>query len=205
MPKIKPSILAREFKSLDKTMYHGTNSRHFQSLFNGVSLRECKDKTDFGRGFYLTTKFFQASKHANNRSKFNGEAIVFVYDINLAALRQFQDKIFTKMDKEWARFIYDNRSERVSTCQHDFDYVFGGVADGKIDDLVEELDQKKNIQTNSPDFNYFYESIARYDTYDQLSIHNQEIFDYNIITLNKVVKAFNKNSVYEYDASQITL
>ncbi|MCU7767012.1 DUF3990 domain-containing protein [Priestia megaterium] len=204
MPKLKPSILAREFKSLDKTMYHGTNSRHYQSLFNGVSLRECKNKTDFGRGFYLTTKFIQASKHANNRSRFNGDAIVFVYDVDVAALRQFQEKIFRKMDREWAEFIYLNRSERVIMDHHGFDYVFGGVADGKIEDLIEELDEI-NVTPNSPEFDYFYESIAKYDTYDQLSIHNQEIFDYNIITLRKVVRAFNKNSVYEYDASQITL
>lgn len=200
-PNVSVSIKAKEFNRLEKTLYHGTNSKHYESLFKGVSLGECNNQTDFGKGFYLTTKFFQASKHARNRSGFSGEPIVFVYEVDLRALRQYREKIFRKMDMDWAEFVYLNRSER-HHYDHDYDYVFGGVADGSIEDLVEELDEM-NVAPKSPELQYFYESIAKFD-YDQLSIHNQDIFAYNIIKLTKVVKAFNKTVVYVPDATEIT-
>lgn len=47
------------------------------------------------------------------------------------------------------------------------------------------------------DIEDFYEEIAKYGTYDQLSIHNQDIFTYNIITLKKVVRAYDKQETYD--------
>ncbi len=45
--------------------------------------------------------------------------------------------------------------------------------------------------------NLFYEEIAKYGTYDQLSIHNQAIFTYNVIKYVRVVKAHDKKESYD--------
>ncbi|MFD1361281.1 DUF3990 domain-containing protein [Lentibacillus salinarum] len=97
--------------------------------------------------------------------------------------------ILNKMAVKWAKFIYNNRST-IKQYTHHFDYVLGGVADGQIFDLVKAVD-------NGLDISDFYEEIANYGTYDQLSIHNEKIFTYSIIRLIKVVKAYDKEKLYD--------
>lgn len=85
--------------------------------------------------------------------------------------------------------MYNNRSQKTHFT-HNFDFVLGGVADGAIFDLVKAVDHGLGITD-------FYEEIGKYGTYDQLSIHNQDIFSYNVIKNSKVVKAFGKNESYD--------
>ncbi|OJD42823.1 DUF3990 domain-containing protein [Bacillus nitratireducens] len=178
---------------MSKIMYHGTNSEYYDSLIEDVQLSKCKQKTDFGKGFYLTTKFEQASEHAEKRSKFRGEPIVFVYEVDIGALRSsFEGKIFHKMDIKWAEFIYYNRSHK-RFKSHSYDYVFGGVADGYLEDLIEQMD---DASISREDMKEFHEQIAKYPTYDQLSVHNSKIFEYNIVKLQKVVKARERSNEY---------
>lgn len=189
MPTAK--VLSKSFTQFNKVMYHGTNSAHFDSLINGVDLNSCKKRTDFGKGFYLTSNFHQASKHAKNRT-FRGEPLVFVYELNIAELKKYNGKIFPRMTRDWAEFVYFNRSFQ-NFKPHPYDYVFGGVADGRIEDLIDEID---DIPLSHTIIDYFYEKIANYATYDQLSIHNQYLFDKEIIQLRNVFEAFNREKEY---------
>lgn len=93
------------------------------------------------------------------------------------------------MDKDWAEFIYYNRSTK-RWKPHNYDYVIGGVADGQLEDLIELMDNG-NITLD-----VFYENIAKYATYDQLSVHNQTIFDHNILTMKRVVIAYEKGKEF---------
>lgn len=191
-----PAILSRVFDRISSTMYHGTHSGNYNSLFSGIRVDSARTKLDFGRGFYLTSDFRQASEHAKNKAQsFGKEPIVFIYEIDLPRLRrEFTSNIFVKMDAVWAQFIYDNRSPRYSV-PHKYDYVYGGVADGQnLFDLLEEMDNDK-LNTGKINVEYFLESIARF-LYDQLSIHNQEIVNQQIIKLVKVVKAYDKRTEY---------
>ncbi len=88
-------------------MYHGTSSAHYESLISGVDLRSCKKRTDFGQGFYLTSNFNQASKHAKNRT-FKGEPLVFEYELNLSEFNKFRGKIFPKMTRDWAEMFFNH-------------------------------------------------------------------------------------------------
>lgn len=188
----KAAILSRNFSQLNKTMFHGTSSKHYDSLIKGVDLSACKKSTDFGRGFYLTTSFLQASKHAQNRTFRGNESIVFEYVINLGKLKTYNPKFFHQMNHDWAKFIYHNRS-KTNFMTHNYDYVFGGVADGLMEDLIEEMDSGPISDTI---IDYFYNEIAKYATYDQLSIHKQEIFNKEIISLNNIFTAFQKSKEY---------
>lgn len=185
-------ILSRKFSQLSRTMYHGTSSKHYGSLTKGVDLSTCKKSTDFGKGFYLTTSFRQASKHAQNRTFRDDEPIVFEYEINLKIMRTYNPLFFPQMNRDWAKFIYHNRSI-INFRTHNYDYVFGGVADGLIEDLIDEMD---DLPISDAIIDYFYNEIAKYSTYDQLSIHKQEIFDKEIVRLNNVFKAFQKGKEY---------
>ena len=96
------------------------------------------------------------------------------------------------MTRDWAQFMYHNRSFK-NFRTHSYDYVFGGVADGHIEDLIGELD---NISLSDTIMDYFYEKIAKYGTDDQLSVHNQCLFDKEIIQLRNVYEAFNKGKEF---------
>lgn len=51
-------------------LYHGTLQRHATNIQNsGIDLRYCDPDTDFGRGFYTTTIFHQASHWAWQQQK----------------------------------------------------------------------------------------------------------------------------------------
>jgi hypothetical protein len=158
---VDPAVLSRRFERISKTLYHGTGSRQYSSLLQGVNISRCNPCTDFGQGFYLTSDFHQASKHAEKRCFKNAHPIVFEYEVNLSELRKYDSKTWVVMDKNWARFIYQNRST-LNHIMHSYDYVIGGVADGQLEDLIELMDNG-NISIE-----IFYENIAKYGTYDQI-------------------------------------
>lgn len=186
---ISSAVLSKNFNQIKSILFHGTTSNEYDSLLAGVNISLCEEFTDFGKGFYLTTNFLQASKHAEKRA-FNGEIpIVFVYSLDIKTLKQsYTGHILNKMDEEWAEFIYKNRSKK-NHIKHNFDYVFGGVADGAIFDLVRAVDNGLSIR-------HFHEGIAKFESYDQLSIHNPDIFKYNVIKHLKVVKAYARDELY---------
>jgi len=186
---VSSDVLSINFNQFSKEYYHGTTSSNYASLMSGVSISKCAEFTDFGKGFYLTSNFRQASKHAEKRSSDKDDPIVFVYTLNISVLKEeYQGNILNRMNLEWAEFIYNNRT-MMKKFIHSYDYVQGGVADGAIFDLVQAVDQGLDIQ-------HFYEQIAKYSTYNQLSIHNQDIFTYNVLKLSEVVNAFGKNEKY---------
>ncbi|MCY7627732.1 DUF3990 domain-containing protein [Bacillus altitudinis] len=178
--------MSKVIGNINTRMYHGTTSDDFLSLEKGVKLSCCKPRSDFGQGFYLTSNFKQASVHADKLSRKSfGEGVspvVFVYEIDLEKFYTYHGLKMNKMDTNWAKFIYENRS-RKRELPHYYDWVFGGVADGKITEEVLQLDNGTGTISN------FFKSINKYQHYNQLSIHNQEIFDYNIITKSRVVIA----------------
>lgn len=135
-------------------LYHGTYID-----FNSIDLGKSLPYKDFGKGFYLTDIKPQAEKLARKKSRiFGGNPIVMEYDFDEKWLTSpfLKVKVFAKPDKEWAEFIYKNRSRRLG-YQHGFDIVIGPIAnDGvayllsryeegimTLEDLAESLKYKK--------------------------------------------------------------
>jgi hypothetical protein len=157
---------------LPKTVYHGTTSNYLQSLQNGINLNKCARKSDFGRGFYTTSDFKQAlkwsNKRANNFNEFRThnkvEGIVLTLDINTYIFDQLNGLIFENTGYRWTKFVHRNRSQAIK-FRHGYDFVYGNVADGSIDALIDLKDSGKIS------YNKMMKLMRHKYSSDQLSFH----------------------------------
>ena len=86
---------------------------------------------DYGAGFYTTTSYDQAEKWVKNKlnaSHRNG--FVNKYEWDERAISDLNYKHFSEPDEEWIDFVYNNRT--VFGFEHDFDVVYGPVANDKV-------------------------------------------------------------------------
>jgi len=111
-------------------LYHGTNVD-----FDRIDISRSNPWKDFGQGFYLTDIFDQARKMGEKKALiFGGSPIVQEYEFDEAYLSNDYVKVlsFSKPDREWASFIFKNRNKRFHGKQHDFDIVYGPIANDGV-------------------------------------------------------------------------
>lgn len=109
-------------------LYHGstTDIQH-------IELSKSKPNKDFGRAFYLSVDFEQAMEMAQFKADFEDAApIVNVYEFDEALFQQFRCKRFDDYTEEWAHFVYDHRTEPTGRTLHNFDIVYGPIANDRI-------------------------------------------------------------------------
>jgi len=98
-------------------VYHGTTS-----LIKKIDVTKGKPYKNFGRGFYLS----ESRKHSVNlalrnrrieKERFNREtnAYLYIYEMDLTKLTDFNLKIFKDADLEWVQFVLGNRRVRERT------------------------------------------------------------------------------------------
>ena len=146
------------------------------------SLRYGRKKTDFGRGFYTTTQAEQAerwTKIKQDRTK-APKRIVSVYEIDDALLTNPELKIreFHGVDKAWLDFVVDSRKGN----KHDYDLVFGPVANDKVFTTV------NLYESGVLDAPAAISQLKAYKTYDQLSFHTKLV-----INALRVVESYEVN------------
>lgn len=112
-------------------LYHGSNVS-----IDAIDLSKSQIAKDFGCGFYLTEDKTQAMKMAQNatsRLQF-GEPIINTYLLDETVLSDGSLKVkrFDDYTEDWAQFIYQNRSNRSRIQCHNYDVVYGPVADDKV-------------------------------------------------------------------------
>ena len=120
-------------------LYHGTNID-----FQKIDIRESNPYKDFGQGFYLTDIFLQAENMANKKARIlGGEPIILKYQFEEAYLTDssLNVLIFEKPDKEWAEFIYKNRTRSTPAFSHDYDIVIGPIADDGVAYLLNRYEE----------------------------------------------------------------
>lgn len=145
-------------------LYHGSNIK-----IEVPNLEKSKPYKDFGRGFYLSADKNQALRMAEQKTLqlLIGEPIVseFEFDEKLLESRELKVKIFEDYSVEWANFILQNRDVHNQHPIHEYDIVYGPIADDgvtfqlrryqagtiSIDELVKELQYAKGIT-----FQYFF-------------------------------------------------
>jgi len=159
-----------------KKVYHGTTSNYAEQILRRINIKRGSPWADFGQGFYTTSSFIQALNWARKRrdwyNLFNPkelvDGIIMSYKLDVESLVNLNGLIFNYQSHDWARFIHKNRSEKIN-FSHDKDFVYGSVADGKIDELISSLDSGIINMTN------FKQSIdsKRYGFNDQLSFHTE--------------------------------
>ena len=145
-------------------LYHGSNME-----VAVPDLTKSKPYKDFGRGFYLSADKKQAMRMAEQKTLqlMMGEPIVseFEFDETLLQSDELKVKIFDDYSVEWANFILQNRDIHSQHATHDYDIVYGPIADDgvtfqlrryqsgaiSIEELVRELQYARGIT-----FQYFF-------------------------------------------------
>ncbi|MBR5542031.1 MAG: DUF3990 domain-containing protein [Bacteroides sp.] len=111
-------------------LYHGSNAE-----IHDIDLSKSARGKDFGKGFYLSENEKQAKEMAVFKSlQTNSTPIVnpFEFDERVLSDTSLQIKVFKEYSLEWAEFVFKNRSNRTDTPAHDYDIVYGPIADDKV-------------------------------------------------------------------------
>lgn len=103
-------------------LYHGTNV-----LFEQADLKHSKDRRDFGKGFYTTTRKEQAEEWAHNMYIRYGGTGRYVMSYRLYLLPDLNIKVFRGLTYGWLNMIKDNRL--LGGIQHGYDIIIGPLAD----------------------------------------------------------------------------
>lgn len=155
-------------------LYHGSVFEVRKPL-----IRLGRDNTDFGKGFYTTTNKEQAehwAKIKQDRTSAN-KAVVSVYEIDDFVLKDLSLKIreFNGVDEAWLYFVVNCRK----AIQHDFDMVFGPVANDNVFATV------NLFESGVLDAPAAIAQLRAYKTYDQLSFHTERV-----VTTLKYVRSY---------------
>lgn len=145
-------------------LYHGSNMRVTEP-----DLKRSKPFKDFGQGFYLSAEEQQAKDQAISKvdQMMKGQPIVneFLFDETLMTSGELKVKVFNDYSVEWAEFVLMNRDSKRDQTSHDYDIVYGPIADDGVNyqlrrywggvitlpKLIEELKYAKGIT-----FQYFF-------------------------------------------------
>lgn len=143
-------------------LYHGSNVE-----VRKPSLLKSRKNTDFGRGFYTTTQKEQAEHWTSikmDRTK-KGRRVVSVFEVDETILSnlEFMIREFHGPDEAWLNFVVNSRKG----IEHDYDIVFGPVANDKVFTVVNLYESGVINATTA------IAELKAYKTYDQLSFHTE--------------------------------
>lgn len=121
---------------MKRKLYHGT-----KIYFDKPDLRRAKNRKDFGKGFYLTTNFEQATKWAVRKLPNNDRnciAYVYEYEFDMDSAKELNVLQLLEYNKEWLDFITPNRHEGEDKIVYDL--IYDRMADGTGDELAVNID-----------------------------------------------------------------
>jgi hypothetical protein len=160
-------------------LYHGT-----REIVYTVDFGKCRLRTDFGKGFYISSKLNTARTWAIGKAGFSGIPTVMRYEINNNLFNDSTLSImrFDHPSKEWLDFIKDNRHRDLRKGnspepRHVYDVVSGPIANDKVADVV-DLYCKGKIDAD--------EAIARTKALPsvfQLSLHTSQALNHVLSTM----------------------
>ena len=145
-------------------LYHGSNM-----IVEQPDIKKSKPNKDFGQGFYLSAERGQALRMAEQKVQqtFIGKPTLnrFFFDEKNMQNPNLKVKIFEDYSIEWVEFILMNRDKNNTMPMHDYDIVYGPIADDgvtfqlrrymaggiTIEELLKELKYPEHIT-----FQYFF-------------------------------------------------
>ena len=112
-------------------VYHGSYVK-----VDSPDLSFSRDALDFGRGFYVTPLYDQAVSWALRWKRHHRKAVVNTYCFHDELIPGMELKIrkFPVYDREWLRFVADNRDGRPV---EEYDIVEGGIANDQVFNTLE--------------------------------------------------------------------
>ncbi|MDR2670595.1 MAG: DUF3990 domain-containing protein [Oscillospiraceae bacterium] len=133
-----------------------------------------REKTDFGKGFYLTPLEDQAIRWAERFKEEHGMGVVSSYSF----LEKVGEKLsvdvrvleFNTHTQKWLQFITDCR---LGKTVPEYDLIIGGVANDKViqtvqlyfQEVISARDAIRRLRYNKPNFQYCFKTQAVIDQY----------------------------------------
>lgn len=111
-------------------LYHGSNV-----YIDCIDLDKSRPNKDFGRGFYLSDDKEQALRMGQLKVSLEGGTAVlntFLFDEQLLVNGEMKVKTFGSYTREWADFIFLNRNNKSMRAAHDYDIVYGPIANDRV-------------------------------------------------------------------------
>lgn len=111
-------------------LYHGSTIDIVQ-----IDLAKSRPNKDFGRGFYLSADYQQAWRMGEFKALTEGGKPVmntYLFDEHLLTSGELRVLTFEGYTREWAEFIFLNRNSRQSESVHDYDIVYGPIANDRV-------------------------------------------------------------------------
>lgn len=98
---------------------------------------------DFGKGFYLSDNYEQAFQIAKFKSEaLNVQPVVNVYEFDEEILTHqeiLSVKVFKEYSEDWADFVLKNRTSVNGESIHNFDIVYGPIANDRVGLQIRKL------------------------------------------------------------------
>lgn len=145
-------------------LYHGSNTS-----FEEIDLKRGRRGKDFGQGFYLSTDLHQAQMMAERTVDREecGLPTISVYDFDESLITdpsELKIKVFEGYTTDWALFIMMNRRNKTTIQAHDYDIVYGPIADDKVGLQISRYQLKyipleeliRQLSFIRPTFQYFF-------------------------------------------------
>lgn len=115
-------------------LYHGSNV-----AIDKIDLSKSRPYKDFGRAFYLSADEQQAWDRAYAAITMWGgvpRVTVFEFDEQELVSGKLNVLRFDAYTEAWADFIFANRDRRKPAYHHDYDIVYGPIANDKVGEQV---------------------------------------------------------------------
>lgn len=107
-------------------LFHGSNTS-----IEEIDISLSKPNKDFGRAFYLSPNIEQAKEMAAFKTDFLG-GVETITEFEIESLDSLNVKIFDSYSEEWAQFVYNHRTEPLGKTLHNYDVVYGPIANDRI-------------------------------------------------------------------------
>ena len=111
-------------------LYHGSTVD-----IDCIDLQKSRPNKDFGRGFYLSADRQQAWRMGEFKALTEGGVPVmntYLFDETVLTSGELRVLTFEGYTREWAEFIFLNRNNRSTKPAHDYDIVYGPIANDRV-------------------------------------------------------------------------
>lgn len=144
-------------------LYHGSNV-----VIKEIDLSKGRLGKDFCQGFYLSDDKRQAMRMAMLvlRREGYGEPTLtkFLFDESIFKTDELNILTFDSYSKEWAEFVILNRNNKSTIPVHNYDIVYGPIANDRIGLQIKRLEQGiqspkeflRNVRYIQSTFQYYF-------------------------------------------------
>lgn len=111
-------------------LYHGSTTD-----IDRIDLQKSRPNKDFGRGFYLSADQQQAWRMGEFKALTEGGTPIlntYLFDEQVLTSGELRVLTFEGYTREWADFIFLNRNNRSIDPAHDYDIVYGPIANDRV-------------------------------------------------------------------------